>query len=59
MIKKAAVRINDYEQIRSEIEILIDYAQKPDALELVVRQMKRIVPEFTSKNSAYEELDHY
>lgn len=57
MIRKATVRTNDYEQVSADIALLIEYSQQPDSVELLIRQMKKIVPEFASKNSVYEQFD--
>lgn len=56
-IKIAKVRIYSYEDISEEIETLLSINQghKNDA---IVKKMKHIVPEFLSKNSPYEFLDH-
>jgi FlaA1/EpsC-like NDP-sugar epimerase len=45
-----------YEQVRADIEELIDLNRQNDVF-AVVNKMKEIVPEFISKNSEYEELD--
>lgn len=52
----AKVITNDYDVVSSQINTLIDLALKYQDTE-VVKQMKYIVPEFKSNNSAYEELD--
>ncbi len=46
----------DYYQINQLIDTLIELAYRNDD-EDVVRQMKRIVPEFKSKNSIYQHMD--
>jgi FlaA1/EpsC-like NDP-sugar epimerase len=53
----AKVAKNDYKTINSYLTQLIDPVKRQDNYE-VVRQMKIIVPEFISKNSVYEALDH-
>ena len=52
----AKVKVYDFEEIAKDIQELIGLfgAQDNDA---IVRKMKEIVPEFISKNSAYEKLD--
>ena len=52
----AKVREYDFNDISTEVTHLIDLAIKVDKME-TVRVMKRIVPEFKSKNSEYENLD--
>ncbi|MHA4842630.1 polysaccharide biosynthesis protein [Flavitalea antarctica] len=44
-------------QTRNEIENLIDMCTEDDNNDELVRKMKRLVPEFKSKNSKYELLD--
>jgi len=46
----------DYRKVSGEINILLDIAQEFNDTE-VVRQMKRIVPEYISNNSVYELFD--
>ena len=56
-IYRAQVREYDYQHVDHAIDELTDLAicvQKMDT----VRMMKQIVPEFKSKNSIYEQLDH-
>lgn len=55
-IYRAQVREYDYEDICAVMTPLIDLAIRVDKME-TVRMMKRIVPEFKSKNSVYEVLD--
>jgi len=46
----------DFYQVNKSIDKLLELAWKSDDDE-VVRQMKRIVPEYISKNSSYQSLD--
>jgi FlaA1/EpsC-like NDP-sugar epimerase len=55
-ILKAKVREIDPETIREQIDELIELAYGEDNFK-IVKQMKKIVPEFISKNSEYEILD--
>ena len=55
-IRIAKVREYDYHQIEKNIEQLLEISKTYDDLE-IVRKMKRIVPEFKSRNSVYEKLD--
>ncbi|MEG0950106.1 MAG: nucleoside-diphosphate sugar epimerase/dehydratase [Bacteroidales bacterium] len=55
-IKVAKVREYDYAEVCGAVDALITLALDGDDME-VVRQMKRIVPEFKSRNSRFEELD--
>jgi FlaA1/EpsC-like NDP-sugar epimerase len=50
------VREYQFEEVKEQLLFLLEMATVNDNLE-VVRQMKRIVPEFKSKNSKFEELD--
>ena len=52
----AAVRQYSYEEVTSQIEELIQYSLHSKNF-LTVSLMKKIVPEFLSKNSQYERLD--
>ncbi len=52
----AKVREYDYEEVQKQINNLIQLFRTQDNFE-IVRQMKKIVPEFISKNSMYEKLD--
>ena len=54
----AAIRPYDYEKAVRQIVEMLDSIDKENEMELVSR-MKAIVPEFLSKNSPYEKLDHY
>lgn len=53
----AHVREYDYEEVKEGIRHLIEVSYTSDVLELV-RCMKKIVPEFISKNSEFEALDN-
>lgn len=55
-IFRAHVREYNYPDIASAITVLSDVALTMDGME-TVRQMKKIIPEFKSKNSEYEILD--
>ena len=55
-IRIAQVREYDYDAVSKEIEELTDVAKLFDNME-TVRKMKRIVPEYKSNNSVYEQLD--
>ncbi|MBV8252181.1 MAG: polysaccharide biosynthesis protein [Chitinophaga sp.] len=52
----AKVRTYDFTLVNEQVEDLIDAASK-HYLMPTVAQMKKLVPEFISRNSAYEELD--
>lgn len=52
----AKVRENDFNFVMKQINLLFDLTKTNNNME-VVRQMKRIVPEFKSQNSIYEQLD--
>jgi FlaA1/EpsC-like NDP-sugar epimerase len=52
----ANVRKDNYEQISLQIDTLIALAKENDSMK-IVKQMKKIVPEFLSQNSVYEVLD--
>jgi FlaA1/EpsC-like NDP-sugar epimerase len=52
----ASVQVYEYETVSAQIEELILYSQQCKNF-LTVSQMKKIVPEFLSKNSQYERLD--
>lgn len=56
-IKKASVRHNDYDIVRKQILYLIELAKNGCEKDELVRQMKLIVPEFTSQNSSFSKLD--
>jgi len=55
-ILKAKVRKVDATKTKTDIEELISLTKSEDNM-LIVTQMKKIVPEFLSKNSDYEVLD--
>ena len=55
-IFRAKVREYDYHQVDQAIDGLTDLAIRVEKTEMV-RMMKRIVPEFKSRNSEYEKLD--
>jgi hypothetical protein len=52
----AKVQEYDYEVVTAQIDELIGYSRSCKNF-LTVSQMKKIVPEFKSKNSQYERLD--
>ena len=56
LIKIAKVREYDFETISSAINSLIELVQSQDNLR-IVKEMKKIVPEYISKNSVFEQLD--
>ena len=53
----ANVREYDYDEIKDRIEQLIEVSYTYDQMKIVAA-MKAIVPEFISKNSCFETLDH-
>lgn len=53
----ATVREYDYDTIKHKIDNLIAISYTYDQMKIVAA-MKEIVPEFISKNSCFEELDH-
>ena len=55
-IFRAHVREYERDQVVAAIEKLKEVAETVDRV-ATVREMKKIVPEFKSKNSVYEELD--
>lgn len=55
-IKIARIREYDFDIVQQDIEQLIAKARVGNAMQTVA-QMKRIVPEFKSKNSIFEQLD--
>ncbi|MDP4276422.1 MAG: nucleoside-diphosphate sugar epimerase/dehydratase [Bacteroidota bacterium] len=55
-IMVAKVREYDFAQVSEAILAMIDIAKKVEVME-TVRAMKRLVPEFHSKNSPFEQLD--
>ena len=56
-IYRAQVREYDYQHVDHAIDELTDLAIRVQKMD-TVRMMKQIVPEFKSKNSIYEQLDH-
>lgn len=54
----AKVREYDYDTVSKEIQSLIEASFNFDTME-TVRMMKKIVPEFLSRNSEFEVLDHH
>jgi FlaA1/EpsC-like NDP-sugar epimerase len=54
----AKVREYDYDTVSKEIQSLIEASYNFDTME-TVRMMKKIVPEFLSRNSEFEVLDHH
>ena len=56
-IRIAQVREYDYDQVRQDIEELVALSKQYDNM-ATVKKMKEIVPEYKSKNSEYEVLDH-
>lgn len=56
-IHVAKVRQYDYTSVAEQIAVLSDLAAKVD-IPATVRLMKRIVPEYKSQNSRFEEYDH-
>lgn len=56
-IYRAQVREYDYQHVDHAIDELTELAIRVQKME-TVRMMKQIVPEFKSKNSIYEQLDH-
>ena len=56
-IYRAQVREYDYHQVDQAIDELTELAIRVQKMD-TVRMMKQIVPEFKSKNSIYEQLDH-
>ena len=55
-IRIAEVREYDYEQVKKDIDQLIEISKHYDNM-ATVRKMKEIVPEYKSNNSIYEQLD--
>lgn len=55
-IKIAQVRLYEYTDVTDEIESLINNAYRDTDMQTVAR-MKKIVPEFKSQHSKYEQLD--
>lgn len=56
-IKIAKVREYDYADVKELIGSLIETGRSGDDDMVIVREMKKIVPEFKSKHSKYEALD--
>lgn len=56
-IYRAQVREYDYQHVDQAIDELTELAIRVQKMD-TVRMMKQIVPEFKSKNSIYEQLDH-
>ena len=56
-IRIAQVREYDYKQVSQDIDELVELSKQYDNM-ATVKRMKEIVPEYKSKNSAYEVLDH-
>jgi len=57
-ITVAFVRKYDFGTVVNSIELMIEFARNVD-IENTVRTMKKLVPEFISKNSSFSELDKY
>ena len=57
-IRIAQVRSYSYEEADKDLKELRDIAAKYNDME-TVRKMKQIVPEYISKHSRYEVLDHH
>lgn len=53
----ATVREYDFDTVSNQIDKLIDTARNQGSEKSVVALMKKILPEFVSNNSVYEELD--
>ena len=53
----ATVREYDYDEVKHQIQDLIDVSYEYDQMKIVAA-MKALVPEFVSKNSCFEVLDH-
>jgi FlaA1/EpsC-like NDP-sugar epimerase len=56
-IRIAQVREYDYNQVSQDIDELVELSKRYDNM-ATVKKMKEIVPEYKSKNSEYEVLDH-
>ncbi len=52
----AKVVVYDYDSVREQLHTLHDYLHRSN-LHDIVAQMKRIVPEYHSNNSRWEEID--
>ena len=55
-IRIAKVRVYDYDIVNKQIECMVSSCDSCTDME-IVRQMKKMVPEYLSKNSVYESLD--
>ena len=55
-IRIAKVSPSEYDEVNAGIDRLIEITKSYDDME-IVRQMKKMVPEFRSNNSKYEKLD--
>lgn len=53
----AKTRVYDFNEIQTQISQLIQLAESHASFEIIVQEMKALVPEFISKNSAFEQLD--
>lgn len=53
----AKTRVYDFNEIQTQISQLIKLAESHAGFEIIVQEMKVLVPEFISKNSAFEQLD--
>lgn len=53
----AKTRTYEYEPLLVQVQNLIEPAKKQEAVNLVVKAMKELVPEFISNNSEFEKLD--
>ena len=56
-IRIAQVLEYDYKQVSQDIDELVELSKHYDNM-ATVKKMKEIVPEYKSKNSEYEALDH-
>ncbi|MDD4969979.1 MAG: nucleoside-diphosphate sugar epimerase/dehydratase [Paludibacter sp.] len=52
----ASVRQYDFDVVVNSIHVMIDFSKNVE-MKSTVKAMKKLVPEFVSKNSKYEELD--
>lgn len=52
----AKVRENNFEEVNAHLETLFKFS-KSDKTHSLVRQMKKMVPEYKSKNSSFEQID--
>lgn len=57
-IRIAMVRSYEYTEAERQVEELVNIAAQYDDMKTVAK-MKEIVPEYVSKNSKYEQLDHH